>query len=198
MNGIRKYVKDDIIPGKRLFEVGAGYADLGNMFHQMGAIVHSSDARAEHVSVINSRYPHIQTSTFDCDNDILQTKYDIILHWGVLYHIKQVDTHLANICNMCDYLFLETEVINSSENKLINTNESGYDQAFNAVGSRPSQAYVEQLLDTNDFNYVIIKDPILNSSFHTYDWNISNGGSWRHGLRRYWICWKKNMPSPMK
>jgi hypothetical protein len=198
MNGIKKYVRDDIIRGKCLFEVGAGHADLGNMFHQLGAIVHSSDARSEYINIINQRYPYIQTSIFDCDNDILNDKYDIILHWGVLYHIKHIKSHLANICSKCDYLFLETEVIDSSENNTIHVNENGYDQAFNSVGSRPSQHYVEQTLAENDFEFVLINDPILNSSFHIYDWNISNDGSWRHGLRRYWICWKRGVPSPMK
>ena len=36
----------------------------------------------------------------------------------------------------------------------------------------------------------MVKDGILNSDFHIYDWEITDSEMWKHGLRRFWICWK--------
>jgi hypothetical protein len=92
---------------------------------------------------------------------------------------------------------LETEVCDSDDKDFhIITNENGYDQAFNNIGIRPSPPYIESLLDNNGFQFKMIKDPILNSDFHCYDWDVKNSETWRPGLRRFWICWK-NIDSPL-
>jgi hypothetical protein len=191
MSAIKKYINKDFFKDKSLLELGGGYSYNGNKFYELGANVTSSDVEQ---SFLNFVYPHIPTFKFDCDKDILQTKYDIILHWGVLYHLDDIETHLKNVCENCDFLLLETEVSDSDNvNFIIKTKEQGYDQAYNNIGSRPSPSYIENILKNNDFNYKIIIDPIVNSDFHIYDWEIKNTNSWTHGLRRFWICWKNNI-----
>jgi hypothetical protein len=74
--------------------------------------------------------------------------------------------------------------------------EAGFDQAFNNRGCRPSAAYVENLLTTNGFQFRRLDDPILNSDFHNYSWTVTESKEWRHGLRRFWVCWK-NTDSPI-
>ena len=197
MNGVKKYILPDYFNSKTLLELGAGYGDIGNMFYELGAIVTSSDVRPEHLHVINQKYPHINTLKIDCDNDSIQYKYDIIVHWGVLYHLKEIEIHLEKISQKCDILLLETEVSDSNDNQFyVSTNEAGDDQAFNNKGIRPSPSYVESVLEKNGFQFKLIKDPILNSEFHCYDWDITSSNTWRHGLRRFWICWK-NVDSPL-
>jgi len=191
MNGIKKYILPDYFKDKTLLELGCGYADIGNMFYNLGAIVTSSDARKEHLNVVNIKYPYIKTLLIDCDNDHIKDKYDIIIHWGLLYHLNKIEIHLEDVLQKCNVLFLETEVSDTDDiNFYISTNEKGYDQAFNKKGIRPSPNYIENILKKNDFQFKLIKDPILNSNFHCYDWEISNSKTWRHGLRRFWICWK--------
>jgi hypothetical protein len=197
MKGIQKYISPDYLKSKTLLELGCGHADIGNMFHELGAIVTSSDVRKEHLEIVKQKYPHIKTLRIDADNDNIQEKYDIILHWGLLYHLNEIETHLEKISQKCDILFLETEVSDSDNKEFyIRTNESGYDQAFNNKGIRPSPCFIENVLKKNGFQFKLIKDPILNSDFHCYDWEESNSNSWRHGLRRFWICWK-NTKSPL-
>ena len=134
----------------------------------------------------------------DADKDDIPTKYDIILHWGVLYHLSEIEKHLAKISPKCDVLLLETEVCDSDDSAFfITTNEEGYDQAFNGTGIRPSPAYVEKVLEKNGFQFRLVKDPILNSGFHSYDWDVNNTNTWTGGLRRFWICWK-DVDSPLK
>jgi hypothetical protein len=197
INGIKKYISSDFFKNKTLLELGGGYADIGNTFYELGANVTSSDGRKEHLKIVNKRYPHIKTLLIDCDKDIIQEKYDIILHWGLLYHLNEIERHLEQISQKCDVLLLETEVSDSDEvNFYISTNENGYDQALNRKGIRPSPSYIENILQKNGFQFKLIKDSILNSDFHCYDWEISNSKTWRHGLRRFWICWK-NIDSPI-
>jgi hypothetical protein len=197
MNGLIKYISPDYFKSKTLLELGCGYADIGNIFYELGAIVTSSDARQEHLEVVKERYPHIKTLLIDGDNMNIDCEYDIILHWGLLYHLNEIESHLEKVSKKCNILLLETEVSDSDDKDFyVSTEENGYDQAFHNRGIRPSQTYVENILEKNGFQYKLIKDPILNSSFHIYDWDIGNTKSYRHGLRRFWICWK-NVPSPL-
>ena len=191
MNGVNKYFITDYFKSKTLLELGCGYADIGNMFYELGAIVTSGDARKEHLNVVNNKYPHIKTLLIDCDNHDIKEKYDVILHWGLLYHLKEIEVHLEKVSHKCDILLIETEVCDSDDKEFyISMNEDGYDQAFNNKGIRPSSYYVENILEKNGFKFKLIKDSILNSSFHSYDWDISNSKTTKNGLRRFWICWK--------
>jgi SAM-dependent methyltransferase len=193
MNGVLKYINSDYFRGKTLLELGCGYADVGNDFYKLGANVTSSDARREHLGVVRERYPHIKTLFLDSDVDEIPQHYDIIVHWGLLYHLRNIETSLKHAAASCNVLLLETEVADSHDpNCLLSTWEQGYDQAYNKAGCRPSQALVERVLTQNGFKYKLINDPILNAEFHKYDWVVLNTGAWKSGLRRFWICWKGN------
>jgi len=195
--GINKYIPETVFQSKTLLELGSGHGHIGNAFHTLGATVTSSDARKEYMEDINNTYPHLQTLLIDGDTNHIPFKYDIIVHWGLLYHLREIENHLEDVSKNCDILFLETEVCDSDKDDFyILTHESGFDQAFNSKGIRPSQSYVENVLSKNGFSFRCIQDPILNSCFHIYDWKLENTGSWRHGMRRFWICWK-NVDSPI-
>lgn len=197
MNGIKKYISSEFFKSKTMLELGCGYGDIGNMFYELGANVTCSDVRVEHLDVVKMIYPHLNTLIIDGDTINIVEKYDIILHWGLLYHLNEIEKHLEHVSQKCDILLLETEVSDSDDKDFyISTDEDGFDQAFNKKGIRPSESYVQKVLDKNSFSYKLIKDPILNSGIHTYDWDIQNTNTQRDGLRRFWICWK-NVDSPL-
>lgn len=194
MEGVRKYIPQSFWTGKTLLEVGAGHAHNGNEFSKLGAEVTACDARTEHLEVVNSLYPHINTFVLDADKDKITRHYDVILHWGLLYHVQNIKEHLTDVCHNCDFLLLETEVADSDDpNFVLKTLEEGYDQAFNSIGSRPSEKYVEEILRTNGFVFQMITDPIINSGFHHYNWTIKNTNNWEKGMRRFWICARKRL-----
>jgi len=198
MNGIAKYITPGFFKSKTLLELGCGHADIGNKFHDLGAIVTSSDAREGYLETVNEKYPHIKTCILDADKDDIQEAYDIIVHWGLLYHLNEIENQLEKISRKCNVLLLETEVCDSDDSAFfVSINEDGYDQAFNARGIRPSPAYVEKVLEKNGFQFKLVKDSILNSGFHSYDWDVKNTNTCAGGLRRFWICWKKDVESPM-
>ena len=191
--GLMKYMNKEYFFGKTLLELGAGHGHNGNEMSKLGAIVTSSDALLDHLDNLNNLYPHIKTKIIDADNDKIEEKYDIILHWGLLYHLGEIESHLKNVSENCNLLLLETEVSDSDDNLFyISTDESGYDQAFNKKGIRPSPNYVEKILKNNGFNFFMVKDGILNSDFHIYDWEINDSkkyNTWK-AFRRFWIRWK--------
>jgi SAM-dependent methyltransferase len=196
--GILKYVNIDLLFDKTLLELGCGYGDNGKLFKNIGCDVTASDANEQHIKSASVKNPELKYEIFNCNKDLLTKKYDIILHWAVVNHLDNLEQHLNNVCANCDYLFLESEICDASISYVIKTNESEYDQAFDIVGSRPSQKYIENILTKNNFNFVMIKDSILNAGYHIYDWEIRNSLTCHNGMRRYWICWNKNVSSPLK
>ncbi len=202
VNGLLKYVSKDLFKNKSLLELGCGFGDLGNIFQNLGCMATSSDGREEHLEVVKKRYPLLKTKKIDCDKDLIEEHYDIILHWGLLYHLdySSIKEHIKNCCESCEILLLETEVCDSSDpNFFISLEDKdGYDQSLNKNAVKPSQTYIETELKKNNFDYICIKDPILNSSFHIYDWEVSETKTWKDGLRRFWICWKQGTPSPLE
>jgi hypothetical protein len=191
MKGVMKYVGPDFFESKTLLELGCGHAHNGKRFLDLGAKVTSSDSRIEHIEFVNKLYPRINTVLFDCDRDRISSRYDVILHWGVLYHIREVESHLDDVMQHCNVLLLETEVFDSDDpTLLVHTDEDGYDQAFNRVGSRPTPGFIESIFHKNGFDFKAIHDPILNTIYHNYDGPIGNTNTWVRGFRRFWICWK--------
>lgn len=196
--GVNKYMADTVFQSKTLLELGAGHGQIGNAFHTLGAMVTSSDARKEYVENIKQAYPHLETVALDADKDTIPKKYDIIVHWGLLYHLAEIEEHLEDVSKKCDILLLETEVYDSEDHDFyMRKHESGFDQAFHGIGIRPTQNYVERLLREHGFNVRCIQDPILNTDVHRYDWENGAYGSWAVGARRFWICWK-NVDSPIR
>jgi hypothetical protein len=188
---IEKYCALDIFNGKTLLELGCGFAHNGNRFRLLGANVTSSDARQEHLQIGAQLYPEIHFLRLDMDKDDIPQQYDIILHWGLLYHLREIENHLAKVANHCNILLLETEVSDSSDDTFyIEVNEGGYDQSYNEKGIRPSPTYVEKVLKKNGFNFQMILDPFFDTDSHQYSLPLQETKTWRHGFRRFWICWK--------
>jgi cyclopropane fatty-acyl-phospholipid synthase-like methyltransferase len=187
---IENHYGTEFFKGRTLLEIGCGYGDIGAYFERLGAIVTCSDAREEHLARCSQLHPNVTTLCVDLDKEWPFQKYDIILHMGVLYHLKDYKATIKKAFDSCDHLALETEVLNTTETKAVSTNEDGYDQAFNGVGVRPSPKAVEETLDECGFTYEMITDNRCNSRFHIYDWEVDDSGVWKHGLRRFWFCKK--------
>ena len=91
-----------------------------------------------------------------------------------------------------DLIFLESEVADSDDpNFDLKVKEKNkYDQALRKWGSRPSADNIEKVLKVENFKFKRFDDLNLNSSFHKYDWEVTNTNTWSHGLRRFWIASK--------
>jgi len=178
--------------GKTLLELGCGHADIGAFFANLGAKVTCTDARPEHLVVVRRRHPGLKTITANLETEWPLGSYDIIIHMGVLYHLKNFTGSLEHACQNCRNLILETEVCDSDDpNFVLQTQEAGFDQAMSGIGSRPSAEAIEKVLRACGMSYERITDDRCNSHIHRYNWPVTNTKTWEHGLRRFWFAEKR-------
>jgi hypothetical protein len=195
INGINKYIDTFWFESKKLLEIGCAYGDIGNYFFSIGAKVSCCDAKKEYIEEVKNKFPYIKTFEYNANKDLINDNYDIIVHWGTLSHLNScsINFHLENICSKCQILLLESEVLDSEDSEIIDIKEYGYDQSFDGLGCRPTEKFIENILTKNNMQFINIKDIVLNSDFHRYDWVIKNTKYPTDGLRRFWICWKKDI-----
>lgn len=100
---------------KSVLELGSAHGDVGIEFLKLGADVTFSDIRQEHLDSIESKLKEFafkpKTICFN-QNDVydLHTKYDLILHLGVLYHIENWKQDLECALNHTKIMILESAV----------------------------------------------------------------------------------------
>jgi len=197
---ILKYLGDSFFKGKRCLELGCGYAWFGARMHASGAdSVVVCDGREEHINGVKLLHPELKTVVHDCELPLpFGKEFDVVLHMGLLYHLNNFKFSLTESGRVSDLIILETEVSDSTDptfcRKIL---EEGYDQSIHGVGCRPSEFLVEGILQSMGFDFVKILDRDLNSSIHRYDWCNRNTGQWAYGLRRFWICWRRNTTNPL-
>ena len=203
---IIKLLTPSFFKEKRILEVGCGYADISNILvNKFDLTITASEGRVEHVQEMERRQSRgtlsnkIKILQNDCDKpwNIKNGEFDIIIHWGLLYHLKDPKSHLIDILKYTNYIILETEVCDSDQLICDNLNETGYDQALNGKGSRPSVAYVENTLRESNFSFKRFDIAELNYDYHIYDWESKNKGMCISGLRRFWIGWKSELENPI-
>lgn len=178
---------------KTVLELGSGHGDIGAFFYCLGADVTCSDARQENLEVVQERHPYLKTVQADLDTEYPFEHFDVIIHFGVLYHLEDFKQHLIKCCKNCDHLILDTAVADSTDPNFvmfISETSKQVDQAFNGVGSRAGQALIEKIIKSAGMVSQRHDDPALNSDFHTYSWEVKDTSTWHNGQRRFWTCRK--------
>lgn len=183
--------------GKRILEVGAGLGHLGDAFEYLGFDVTSTDGRPEHVEQMKARGRRAFLLDLDSDRvGKLDEEYDLVLAFGVLYHLREPEQFLFACGKMCKILLLESAVSSAEEPLLSKVPEiahgwRGQDQALHAVGCRPSVAWVETTCRRAGFDRIRdISNPLGDWQIGTYDWQPGEQVKLRAGaknLRRMWV-----------
>jgi cyclopropane fatty-acyl-phospholipid synthase-like methyltransferase len=204
LRAINDFYDEGFFKGKKVLEVGCGWADIGNEISKLGAHVTASDARIEHMEKVKLRHPHMKTQLFDLENTdewvFEEEKYDVIIHFGVLYHLSNPVENLKFISKHCDHLIIETEVLDSDNPELVNFvqeenrwEHGAWGMAFSGTGCRPSYALVENALSNEGM--VVTRAPkpeMVNAGAHNYDWERKNTGKMNRVCQRaMWFCHKK-------
>ena len=186
----------DFFDNKNMVELGAGFGAIGAFFAILGSKVTCVEGRIANTRKIRKRYPFVDAITHDLNLGMpcIDTKCDILLHLGVLYHLRNPEESLRLSCKDCEHLILETECSDSDDPYFVSSvseDARGYDQAIDGVGSRPSPALVERILTSEGMLFERITDARCNSGIHHYDWPIKNTKTASYGQRRMWFV-KKN------
>lgn len=196
-NRVNKLIKifgSEWFNGKTILELGSGSGHVGSKLIELGAIVFFTDGRPEHVEKIKQKYPLNESCVIDQDYYYdLKRKFDLVIHWGVLYHLNNWRQDLLCAMNHSDIICLETEVCDSDIDMEVKVAESlsHYDHAINKIGTRPSAVSIENYITTSLLKkFTRYDDSDLNSSnFHIYDWKQGTicPNKWNAGMRRFWV-----------
>jgi SAM-dependent methyltransferase len=188
--------------GMKVLEVGAGFGRFGDAFQQLGFDVTSSDGRAEYVQRMAAR----GRRSFQLDLEQVTPQnlagYDLVVAFGVLYHLKDPARLLKACGKSVAVLLLETSVSDRLDPVLNplpeRTGWFGPDQALSGTGCRPSPSWVEATLRDSGFTRIRdISTSIANWVVGSFDWEPRNSGESRRdgvNLRKMWICEKALLP----
>lgn len=200
---IEKAFGREFFQGKKILELACGYGDIGKYFREhLGAELTFAEGRIEHLPIIQDNNPG--SKVFHLDQEYpwsFDSKFDVIIHFGVMYHLNNWEQDFKCALNMSDIIILESEIADSDE--IIEfkfLDPDGYDQALNPekIATRPSARYVEKIFEDNGFNFTRYDDEDLNDGIHCYNWKVQNTA--HHGIytrsmgvgqRRFWIAKKK-------
>jgi SAM-dependent methyltransferase len=193
INKIISIFGQEFFKNKNILELGCGHGYIGKYFQDIGANVTFAEGRQEHLDNIKSRMPEANTILLNQENDWnLEKEFDIVIHWGVLYHIDRWKEDLQTAIGHGKIVFLESEVCDSDdpEIEIKATEPDAYDQAINKIGSRPSAEMIERIILKTSALYKRYDDSDINAGTHKYDWAVQNTNQYSDGQRRFWIIKK--------
>ena len=196
INKILELYGIDYFKNRNICELGSGHGDIGAFFAELGANVLCLDGRIQNVNLANLKYRELgnfKCKHFNLENDFSHFgKFDLILNFGLIYHLKNVDSHLNCCFKMADDVLLESVVCDSTDPDKIffcDENRDVDEEAVEGTGSRPSPFYIEKIAKENNFEVVRYFSEDLNSGdLFFYDWEHKNDNRLGDGfkLRRFW------------
>jgi SAM-dependent methyltransferase len=146
------------LEGKTVLDVGCGVGHLAQFFVRRNCKVTCVDGRPENVASLRQRYPGIEAHVADVQRDPLGRfgTFDVVLCYGLLYHLEDPLGGLRNVASAVkDLLLLETVITDCSRPILTLVDEpSSFNQTLAAMGCRPSPSYVAMALNRVGFPHV--------------------------------------------
>jgi len=182
--------------GMKILEGGAGLGHLGDAFAELGFDVTSTDGRQEHVEAMRARGRESFVLDLDRTGVNEAGDFELILAFGVLYHLAHPEEFLQSCGKAAKVLLLETAVCDRRGPVVDWVTESGgwrgQDQAVSGRGCRPSPSWVETSCREAGFDVVRdISSPLGDWSSGTFGWEARDTGEWRRdgvNLRKMWVC----------
>jgi SAM-dependent methyltransferase len=186
----------DELKGRRILELGAGLCEIGAFLAEIGAEVTCLEGRREQVDFARLKHRRVtglRIEQCDVEGDFSRCgRFDLILHFGLLYHLKNVDEHMRLCFSMTDDIVLETVVCDSADPRklvMLPGRAEVIEESIHGLGCRPSPGYIERLAEEAGFNVERHFTSDLNTSDgqFIYDWKSENnddlGGFHK---RRFW------------
>ena len=189
---------------KTILELGSGPGDLTEYFLSKGAYVTSIDGREENIRESHRKFKDNHKWSgfvYDLEEQIapLDIHYDIIIAYGILYHLSNPKKFLRRIKNINADLFLLSTCVTSefhiedetSDLNLLQEPSSNGTQALHGMGCRPNRKWLwEQLSRIFDNTYACKWQP--NHDQFPQDWT-SNKLKTSTLTRMIYVCSTKKL-----
>jgi len=190
INKLVSILGKDWFKGKTVLECACGLGHVGEeLMNKYGAIVTFAEGRDIFVYETKKRLPSAEVIVLDNDSDWnLNRKFDLLIHWGLLYHTDNWKRDLENAVKHADIISLETVVYDIEGRKEIKIREGGHHHgATHGIGTRASVEAIESHLESLGTIFQRYDDKDLNAEYFQYDWKSTGNG--RHGdnTRRFWM-----------
>ena len=171
---IKKLLSIYNVKNKKILELGAATGAIGKILSKYGANVTISDARAFLLEKIKSKNLTKIIINNDEDNwsKVFKNneRFDLIVHWGLLYHLYNWKEDLKECLKLADYICLETVIIKVTEQEKKTRGggnsgqvvfEYGQDQSANFIAKIPSQESIEKYLKSQGCTFKRFDDKDL-------------------------------------
>lgn len=195
---------------KKVLELGCAFGNIGFYLESLGANVTFSDGRQETLDIVKLKDPNAKTILLDQNtNWNLNETFDLIVHFGISYHLDNWQRDLINTIDHTQYLAYETAVNKFSNNiefKIKDYNfRHKYHGPINSLGSLPSVLMIENVIKDTKVNYTRYDDEDLNYEGFLYTsqnnkeykpvsnetiYLSSHQDLWGSGGRKYWLIKK--------
>ena len=186
---LKSILGEEWFKGKTVLDVGAGHGANGLAAASWGANVTYTEGRPGNIEAL--RVAGFTVHQQDHDEPwTLHGHFDLIIHWGLLYHLKNWEQDLACALERSSLISLETEICDSSDPYYANPHQEQdhFTQALNRIGTTPSAANVERVLTSLGATYTRYDDADLDGAhYHRFSWKEEGKGAFSDGQRRFWI-----------
>lgn len=179
--------------GKHVLDTGCGHGNNGKALQLLGAQVTFTDARQAYVDELVKD----GMDAFVMDNDkewTVSGPFDLIIHWGLLYHLDNWKQDLRCAVERSPLICLESTIAVSPdptyEEKPLEPRSGGNDHAFNGVGSIMTAEHLENYVTELGCSFIRYDLPELDSVPHCYSWADVGNTGYVYGHRRFWIIRK--------
>jgi SAM-dependent methyltransferase len=143
---------------RRVLDVGCGVGHLARFFVERGCDVLCVDGRSQNVERLRELYPHLKARVLDIESDPVAElgRFDVVLAYGVLYHLENPFRALRTFASLTEDLLLIETMVADHHLPLVRLAEetSTYSQALRNVGSRPTPSFVVMVLRQAGFGHV--------------------------------------------
>jgi len=178
----------DWFDGKNILEVGAGHGTIGiKLKKKKNANVVFTDGYEKHIEYLKSKGHEAYVMDQD-DFWTIDRKFDMVIHFSVLYHLREWKQDLLCAMATAPIVVLETEVNNDVDNLELADREN-YDQAINGIGIRPSWKNIEAHIMEHEGVFVRYDDPDISVGGRNFTWNSEDEDAkgYDENKRRFYV-----------
>jgi SAM-dependent methyltransferase len=174
-------------------DVGCGVGDFAKFLSDMGFCVIAADGRSENVSEAQRRYPNIKFLTADVENLTLEKtgRFDLVLCFGLLYHLENPFRALRNLHGATDKVLLIETMCVPGAHAMMDLLDEGVaeDQALNYVAFYPTEPCLIKILYRVGFPFVYLFDRLPSVEFYS-------SSLWRKRPRTMMVASKVPLKAP--